>query len=291
MAARNMPIDGVHVHDFDTLPVGYCLSRLRGVPLIYDAHEHYSRMVAIDVPMIVTRLIDRLELMLVAKSDLVITVCPDLASRYEGLKGPDVVIVTNCVDLPPLEMVKAPVPHQEVILFYGGTLEPMRYIEETIEAVRNAENVKLILAGNGRLSQMISREAASSPNLEYLGYLEWNALMRVMATADAVLCLLDPRNENYRIAIANRLCEGMAYGVPVIASRGTLSGEIVQAEGAGIVIEWSPENLLAAIDELRDSQKCMAFGRNGRAAAQREYNWDIMKARLLDAYQKILGSH
>jgi glycosyltransferase involved in cell wall biosynthesis len=288
LLSRKVAFDVVHAHDFDTLLPAILIARLRGVPLIYDAHEHYSRMIAVDAPAIVTRLIDRLELASVALCDLVIIANPPMVSRFMSLQGPEVVIVANCVDLPDRTKLRAHSRHQEVVLFYGGTLEPMRYIEDTIEVVKRTTDAKVVFAGSGRLSELVAREAAQSPKVEFLGFMDWNSLMKKMVESDAVLCLLDPRNENYRIAIANRLCEGMAFGVPVLASKRTLCGDIVDKEGAGIVIEWSPENLVRAIEELRETTRAQEMGMNGRAAAEREYNWKIQKTRLLESYRKVL---
>jgi glycosyltransferase involved in cell wall biosynthesis len=289
LKSRRKEFDVVHAHDLDTLLPGILISKLHRVPLVYDAHEHYAKMIAVDAPLTVTRLVDRLELRLVAFCSLAIVANPPMKPRLEAVRGPEIVIVANCVDLPDGTKLRAHSTHQEVVLFYGGTFEPMRYIVETIEVVKRTENAKVVFAGTGRLSDLVSREASLSPKVEFLGFLSWNALMNAMVASDAVLCLLDPRNENYKMNIANRLCEGMAYGVPVLASKDTLCGEIVQKEGAGIVIEWSPENLVKAIDELRDINRTREMGRNGRVAAEREYNWKIQKERLLESYRKVLS--
>jgi glycosyltransferase involved in cell wall biosynthesis len=288
LLSRKVAFDIVHAHDFDTLLPAILISRLHSVPLIYDAHEHYSKMIAVDAPAVVTRFIDRLELASVSFCDLAIIANPPMIPRIMAVQGPEVVNVANCVDLPDRTRVRAHTWHKEVVLFYGGTLEPMRYIEESIEVVKCTPDAKVVFAGTGRLSELVAREAAQSPKVEFLGFLDWNSLMDRMAASDAVLCLLDPRNENYKISIANRLCEGMAYGVPVLASKDTLCGEIVEKEGAGVVIEWSPENLVRAIDELREPAKAQEMGKNGRAAAEREYNWKIQKTRLLEAYRNVL---
>ena len=43
--ALRKPFDIVHAHDFDTLPLGYILSKCKKAKLIYDAHESYVGMV------------------------------------------------------------------------------------------------------------------------------------------------------------------------------------------------------------------------------------------------------
>ena len=80
----------------------------------------------------------------------------------------------------------------------------------------------------------------------------------------------------------------MAYGIPLIASKGTLSGDIIAAEGCGISIDWSEKNFRDAIMRLRDPGLRNQMGQMGRRAAEREYNWGLMKKRLNGRYTRLL---
>ncbi len=53
-AGRVRP-DAVHAHDLDTFPVGLLISRLRRIPLVFDAHERYAGMIALDIPLPISR--------------------------------------------------------------------------------------------------------------------------------------------------------------------------------------------------------------------------------------------
>ncbi len=75
-----------------------------------------------------------------------------------------------------------------------------------------------------------------------------------MAQADVIIAMLDPSNHNNRIGTPNRMFEAMAVGTPVLVSKGTLSGEIVESAGAGLAIEWSVSSFQEAL---------LAFGRPG----------------------------
>src|SRR3989442_6564021 len=52
--ARSMPLDVVHCHDLDTLPIGTRLKHATGRPLVYDCHEVFHRMIEREVPRFVT---------------------------------------------------------------------------------------------------------------------------------------------------------------------------------------------------------------------------------------------
>ncbi len=75
--------DVVHAHDLDTLLLGVLISRLKGIPLIYDAHEHYADMVSQDLPQPVARCFDLIERALVTQATQVIVANP---GHYDYLK-------------------------------------------------------------------------------------------------------------------------------------------------------------------------------------------------------------
>lgn len=277
--------DIVHSHDFDTLPVGALIAWLRQVPLVFDAHENYAQMVAIDLPGWAPRLIERLEGILTRRAELVITVSEVHAAHMRPHARHGVVLVENCIDVP-----DRPVPEfadRDLVLLYVGTLEPMRYIVETIQASKSLEGCVYKVAGWGRLEEAVRREADGS-KVQFLGFLRHADMLREMAACDVVLCLLDPANRNYVGNSPTKIYEAMAVGVPVLTTGGTTSGELVARTGCGLVIDWSEEGYRRAIERFRDPAQRRAWGLAGRAAAEREYNWGNMKRRLLDGYRRAL---
>ena len=281
IARRERP-EVVHAHDLDTLIPGMMISRLRRIPLVYDAHEHYAKMAEVDLPASLSPLIDRIEFSLVRKVDLLIVANRKIAEYLAPHHDRSIVEVMNCVDLP--ELKKGRRSEGPPILIYGGTLEPKRYVKEVVEAVKEVGHCMLKVAGRGRLASLVEDAASGNDDIMFLGYISHERLMDEMASADGILCLLDPSNENNVIGTPNRMFEAMAVGVPPIVTKGTLSGEMVTEERCGLAMDWSPESFHELIQELSDHETVERMGRNGREAAERRYNWGIMKRRLVDAY-------
>ena len=287
--ARKVRPDAVHAHDLDTLPLGLAIARLRRVPLVFDAHERYSKMIAVDVPPAVSRAVQAIEDLLAPRADLIITINEVMADELRARCGKEVVVIMNCIDLPPADAVKVHERHTPLVLINPVTFEPMRYIEESMAVIAKMEGVCLRIAGSGRLQAQVERAAAEHPNIVHLGFLPLGRMLEEYPKADAVLALADPRNENYRNGIPNKMGEAMAFGLPIIVSKNILSGDIVERIGCGLAIEWSEDVFRAAIERLRDPEVRNEMGRRGRAAAETGYNWATMKGRLRDAYRELLN--
>jgi glycosyltransferase involved in cell wall biosynthesis len=289
-AAKEVRPEIVHAHDLDTLPIGLLISRLRRIPLVYDAHERYAKMIAMDVPAAVSGVVDRFERALLPRPDLVITINEAMAAELEKYARDKVLVIMNVIELPPRSKVKEHSPHDAIVLFNPVTFEPMRYLEESMAAMSSISNCILRLAGSGRLLPAVERAAQEHDNIEFLGHLPFTKLLEEYVKVDVVLILADPANENYRTGTANKMGEGMAFGLPLLASKGTLSATVVEREGCGLTFDWSEEDFRQAIDHLRDPAVRSEMGRKGREAAEREFNWGAMRDRLQNAYARLLSS-
>jgi glycosyltransferase involved in cell wall biosynthesis len=280
--------DVIHCHDFDTLPQGVLAARLRRKKLVYDSHEHYSMMIAVDVGRAPAAVVDRLEGRLVRKADLVIGANANVLDHLKANIRGDGVEIMNAVDASLVRGLKirerGPAEAGKIVIFYGGSLEPQRYIVELVQEVLSDDRLVLRVAGKGRLEGAVREAAAHCPRVAFLGYVSQSEVLTETASCDLVFSMVDVRNVNYRIGTPIKVLEAMTAGVPVMVSKGTLAAEMVEEAGAGLAIEWSPERFREAVDSLMDSRKRAEMGRNGREAALRRYDWAEMKRRLLKAY-------
>jgi glycosyltransferase involved in cell wall biosynthesis len=279
--------DIVHAHDLDTLPQALLISKMSGARLIYDSHEIYSKMVQEDIPKGIAPLLDCMETRLLRNCDIIFAANQSVADHLlEGAKSP-VIVVMNAISVPERTEPVTAGQFGSLRIFYGGSFEPRRYIPELIEAVKRDDRLILRIAGKGRLEKEVVAASKQCARIQFLGYISQPQIVNETNSCDVVFSLLDPINENYRIATPVKLLEAMALGRPVIVSKGTISGDMVEKEGCGLAISWSPEEFRRAIDILLDPRVRGEMGAKGREAALHEYNWDIMRERLLQAYQSL----
>ncbi len=154
----------VHAHDFDTLPQAVLIAKMKGAKLVYDSHEHYAKMIMLDMSAKVANMIDRWESRLVGKADLVIAANEPIMEHLAAGTKQEKVVVMNCIDLPPAPPTKKGA-RDKVALFYGGALEPGRYVLELLEVVKRNEGCTLRIAGRGRYEPQVRDAASQCPRI------------------------------------------------------------------------------------------------------------------------------
>jgi glycosyltransferase involved in cell wall biosynthesis len=272
-------IEAVHAHDFDTLPIGFLLSRIYGVPLVYDAHEVYSYLISQDVPATISNTIFSIERMLTRHVDRVIAVSRNVAVGVSE-KPNECWMVMNCP--PALERAKTrkPPPYR---MGYIGALEPGRFVLEGIEAIRKVPAWEFVIAGRGSLVL-----PAAVERVHYMGQLDREKALDLMASCDLQMVMFDPDNANSVIGMPNRLFEAMAMSQPVVATHETDAGRLVKELSSGFVVSYDPISFATLLNYLAGSPDQLSLkGMNGLAAWRDKYNWERQEGILLNAYSQL----
>ncbi len=289
--------DVVHCHDFDTLPLGLFVGKLKGKKLVYDVHELYSGMIGISAPKIISKIVCIVESILARYAVKIITVNEALARILEKYRLDNIEIVMNCDEI--MIITKNEVkklrdklnPDNKVIILYIGALEPGRFIEESIEIVQNLDKILLIVAGYGSMYNKIEKAVKQIKNIRFVGTIHPNKVPVYVKAADMMMGMFDPSNENYRLSTPTKLLDAMIAGTPVILNKEIQASKIVMDEKCGLVIPYDPAEFREAIIKLRDDPKLREeFGRNGLKAAKEKYNWEEMSKRLLRIYDSLMGT-
>jgi len=282
----------VHAHDFDTLPAGFLISKLQGRPLVYDAHESYAEMIAQDVPRFIGRLVHYLEKRLMKGAEVVF-VANDNVAKTIGAEN--AVTILNCPsesEVPVECFSRKDTPSKEkMLLGYFGTLEPGRFVLESVSALATQNRWRMVIGGDGTLAKAVKKASKGSASIEYLGQVPHEQVMKQSARCDALHVMLDPSNENYRISTPLRLFEAMSLGTPSIVAKGTYPADLVIKEGCGYVCDHDEKAFSELLAKLaNDSADMIEKGKKGREAFDREYNWKKQAEKLLLAYAGLLGT-
>jgi glycosyltransferase involved in cell wall biosynthesis len=291
-------MDALHCHDFSPLPAAVLISKLKRVPLIYDAHENapdlFTGRRAAFVGSVEKRLLPRLT--------AVLTVGERLAGALRDRGARRVVVVGNWKRLEDyaaspeqIAQVRQQLRLEDyrVIVVYIGTLDPNRDLAPLLTAIEQYPEAALIIAGSGKLQPDVEAAAERASNIRWLGWVDIQSVALYTCAADVVYGCLNPdvadRGSHIYYAAPNKLFEAFAAGKPIIARRGCGEiGAILEQTKAGLLLdEVTPAALLTALQQLQDSDMRARLRQNALAARD-QYNWGVAETRLLDLYAELL---
>ena len=178
-----------------------------------------------------------------------------------------------------------------VRLLYAGTLgrkhNPMLLLELLDGLRARGVDALLTVVSEGVGAEDLAVAAADRPDVRLLGYQPAEELPSVLASADAVIALLEP--DAARFSVPSKVLSYLAAGRPVVAlvPNGNPAAEDVAAAG-GFVGAPSHAGTQAAAawlaDVTRDAEALAVLGKRSRALA--ESRFDI--ARITDEFVEVL---
>lgn len=293
LESRKHRFDLVHANDFDTLPLGFAISRLHGMPLLYDAHELYAKMIEPDVGGI-SKLIWMWERCCAKRADAVITVSESLADGLSKGRKDRAHVVSTSQDPSILKGVDVRNLREKYglkgfVVSYLGSLEPGRFVEELLAAFGPNEGITVLIAGSGTLQPMVEKAAAQNPAIRFIGVVDTDEALRLTYASDLVVAMMDPSNPNNRVGTPGKIINALACGRPMITNEGLQIAEKIRQANAGVIVPYDKGNFRAAVQAIsRASKELIEMGRKGRDLYDREYSWERSRQELLAVYGSLL---
>ncbi|OGS55788.1 MAG: hypothetical protein A3K60_03195, partial [Euryarchaeota archaeon RBG_19FT_COMBO_56_21] len=281
-ASRGLRFEVVHSHDFDTLPLGRLISRLSGKPLLYDAHELYAKMVQNDVGPL-WQLIWRLERWCASQADSTITVSDALAAELPPSRSGKATVVSTTQDPSVLSGsdvagIRRKYKLEGFVVSYLGSLEPGRFVEETISSFTPEDGLTVLVAGSGTLAEKVSETARSNKAVRYIGVVPTDEALRLTLASDLVVAMMDPGNPNNVVGTPGKVINAMAAGRALITTRGLNIAKNVQEAGCGLVIPWNKSEFREAVLRAKANRASTAeMGTKGKAYYDQHFSWSRSK--------------
>lgn len=280
--------DVVHIQKPYDLPVG-ALARLSGAKLLFGCHGKDFWLG--------DRLFTRF-------ADGAVSASKYNASQVKARYGIDPVVVYNGVDLvrfTPDDKGDAAVlskyglaassPEMPALL-YAGRLVRWKGVEYLVKALPHITpaNTRLWIAGEGPYRETLVKLASDlsvAERVVFLGKVEQEELAALYRSC-AMLVATSFVNETFGMA----LCEAMACGTPVVASRFGGFREVVVDGVTGLMARpQDPSDLAAKINVLLgDPEMAHRMGKEGRERVLDHFSWRAVGDRIEEVYRCLVPS-
>lgn len=296
--AFRLRADVYHFHDPDLLPLALLLRAFHKC-VIYDIHEDlpstilYKHYIPAWLRLPLMRLTELIENAASRAMSGLVAATPAIANRFRRINE-NTVVVNNfpiLAELAPAE--KKEWSQRSMSVAYIGGIAEGRGIRELLSAMSQlpAIEAKLELAG-WYSNPALETELIHSPawrHVTWRGVLLRAGIAELLGSVRAGIVSFHPE-PNCVTAQPTKLFEYMSAGIPVIASDFPLWRRIVATAGCGLLVDpCDPSSIAEAISYLLTHDgEAEAMGQRGRAAVERQYNWEIEESNLLGFYSSLL---
>lgn len=281
----------IHACDLDTLIPAILVKVIKRTKLCYFIYDFYADILPQQVPGLGKKLVSFTEKFFIRFADVLFLV--DRA-RYEQVRGAKIKRIEYIYNSPEdyfnprVELGST----SEINIFYAGYLDESRGLEEVINAVSELADVRLTFAGTGPARDIIERNLAKLPNLQFVEQIPYEEVIRRELAADILFAFYDPKIPSNKYASPNKLFEAMMCAKPIIINEGVTACEIVTEEKCGLIVPYGDVTAIkeAILSLKNDPELRRVLGENGRKAYENRYSWDIMRGRLINIYDEVIKS-
>ncbi|MGQ9780710.1 MAG: glycosyltransferase family 4 protein [Nitrososphaeria archaeon] len=180
---------------------------------------------------------------------------------------------------------------KELMILFVGRLTSQKGCEYLIRAlpkILEKHNVKLVVVGDGPSRSFLESEAyrlGLSNRVIFAGFVSDQEMIRLMKSADVLV--VPSIYEPFGIVAL----EGMAAGVPVVASDVDGLAEIIKHEENGVkVYPQDPSSISWGVDRvLSDYRLAERLRQKGKESAEKEFSWSAIADRTIEVYKDLLG--
>ncbi len=178
-----------------------------------------------------------------------------------------------------------------VKLLFVGRLNAFKNVERLIEAVarlkqQGIDNIELQLVGDGERRANLERlavERGLTKEVRFFGWVERDKIVDYYRQADLFVTATTWEG------MPNTVLEGMACGLPVVATRASGLDELVRNGTNGYLVDIDDsEGLTKRLAELIDNPyERQRMGKESRKIAEQEFAWDYIAQQYVEIYERI----
>lgn len=283
-------------NDLDTLWPNYIVSKLKGIPLVYDSHEIFCEVPELQNNPAKKKIWERLESRIVPKLQYCVTVNQSIADYFNNKYHVLFMALRNIPNYTKDTVFKnraeLHLPQdKKIIILQGAGINVQRGAEELVEAFQYLDTTYLLLIiGSGDVIQILKEKALQSDlknKVQFVDKIPAAELRHYTANADLGVTIDKDTNLNYHFSLPNKVFDYMHAGIPILATRLPEIENIVKKYQVGTFIEnHDPKHIADTIRTFLNSSDYLKFKKNTEKAAN-ENNWDTEKLKLINLIHEV----
>jgi glycosyltransferase involved in cell wall biosynthesis len=281
--------DVLFANDLDTLGPNYFVSKIKGIPLIYDSHELFCEVPELQNSPFKKKTWEFLERMILPKLKYAITVNASIADFYRNRYGCNMQVVRNIPPVMKVEVFKSRKElgieqKEHVFVLQGAGINIHRGAEELVLSMKYIDNALLLIIGSGDVWPVLEKlvqEQGLTDKVRLMKRLPKNELIQYTRNADVGISIDKGTNLNYQYSLPNKLFDYIQCGIPVLASRMVEIENIVSTYQIGDFIDsHDPSHIAEKLKDMTAPEKQRVWRKNTEQA-KKDLNWDTEKEVLI----------
>ena len=273
-------------------PIGWALKRVYGLPYLIslrgadvpsDEVKRFAKHYKILRPLVRWLWND---------ADALVSVSNGLREyAYETTPDLPIEVIPNAIELSVFTPPRKREANGPVKLLFVGRLNAFKNVESLIEAVGQLRNMgvnkfELQLIGEGERRANLERltvERGLTRHIRFLGWLERESLVERYRQADLFVTATTWEG------MPNTVLEGMACGLPVVATRASGLDQLVKDGVNGYLVDINDaaalaDRLASLIDNPYERTR---MGKESRKIAEQEFAWEYIAEQYVQIYRRV----
>lgn len=299
--SREVDFDVFHIHDWLSAPSGIASKHFLKKPLVVTMHSTENGRSGLYNPDAFT--IDGMEWWATYEASKVIVTSNSMKGEICGhFRVPEekVVIIPNGIDVKKFQVQvdrwavrsRYGVNPNEKLVLCVGRLVPQKGIEYLLQAVpmisQRYHDTKFIIVGEGWLRSHLEHVANSTGykwKIMFTGFIPDSELVALLLSADVLV--VPSIYEPFGIVAL----EGMAAGVPVVASQVGGLAEVIEHDKTGVfVYPRSPESIAWGVAHvLFNPEHTRWMVQNAKEMVRKTYSWEAIAKKTVEVYKEVVG--
>ena len=298
---KSIDFDVLHVHDWLAAFSGISFKHYIKKPMVLTVHStEVGRAQGLNSPDSFS--INGIEWWATYEADRVIVCSQSMKKEicdHFNLSLDKVDVIPNAIDVTKYQIPvdrgavrqRYGVGYGEKLILCVGRLVPQKGIEYFIRAiptiVKRYPEAKFIVVGEGWSRDILEAEARASGHVKkirFTGFASDKEVIEIMTSADVLV--VPSIYEPFGIVAL----EGMATGVPVVASQVGGLAEVIDHDHTGLfVYPRSPDSIAWAVERiLSDPDHAKWLTENAKEKLHKAYSWEAVAMKTVEVYRKVV---